>query len=193
MVKRLVLEARRGARKRVSLLVVELRAASNWLRPRFDRGPGLFMTNRKCFRLRDQPRQPSTGRVAYPTRPVPRRMAAAASMRSTNSPVRTTRTRTQDARMPDARTDPGHWTTDIGHRDARTPDGRTLDTCRTSDAGHVPDIGHWTGGRRTRGRLRRTRAGRPRHGRHPDTPWHRDTAGTANRVAVGGTRGARQQ
>jgi hypothetical protein len=67
-----------------------------------------------------------------------------------NSPVRTERTQTRHARMPDAcighRTpdvDTGHWTRtpDIGHRTRDTgradPDRRTLDTHRTPDAGRV--------------------------------------------------------
>jgi hypothetical protein len=39
------------ARERVSLLVVELRAARNGLQTRFDRAPVLFIPNRKRFRL----------------------------------------------------------------------------------------------------------------------------------------------
>jgi hypothetical protein len=90
-----------------------------------------------------------------PTRPVPRRVAATAPSHSMNSPVRTERTRTRHARMPDAcighRTpdvDMGHWTLDTGHphRTSDTgratpgradPDRRTLDTHRTPDAGRV--------------------------------------------------------
>jgi hypothetical protein len=75
---------------------------------------------------------------SYPTRPVPRRVAAAAPMRSTNSPVRTTRTRTQDARMPDART--GHWTTRTGHRTrGRWTGGRWTRTGRRTQDRGTPD------------------------------------------------------
>jgi hypothetical protein len=58
---------------------------------------------------------------------------------------------------------------------------------RTPDTGHVPDAGHWTGGRWTCGRGQG----------HQSTvgiriSWYYDTAGTATRVAVAGTRGVRQ-
>src|SRR5215203_5324653 len=98
-----------------------------------------------------------------------------------NSPVRTKWTR-----MPDART--GHWTrTRHWISDARTPGARTLDMYRTPDTGHVPDAGHWTGGRWTCGR------GQGDQGTVGiRISWYYDTAGTATRVAVGGTRGARQ-
>jgi hypothetical protein len=51
MVKRLVLRGSKRKQERMSLLVVELRVASNWLRTRFDRGPEPFVPNRKRFRL----------------------------------------------------------------------------------------------------------------------------------------------
>jgi hypothetical protein len=141
MVKRL---ARRGSVREMSLLVVELLVTSSWLRTRFDRGLVLFGTNRKRFRLWDSLETGFHGSSSYPTRPVPRRVAA----RRTRAPrahqcgqrghgCRTlvpdtghrTRTRTPGI---------GHRALDTGHR---TPDARTPD----ADTGHLPDAGHWTG------------------------------------------------
>jgi hypothetical protein len=122
------------ARERVSLLVVELRAARNWLGTWFDRG--------LCFSLRivnvlgyeigletsfqgSSSYQPGLSRGVW---------LAAAPTRSTNSPVRTTRMRTRMYGRSHwtPGTDTGHWTPDIGQQ--------TADTGR-ADAGHLPDAG----------------------------------------------------
>jgi hypothetical protein len=133
--------SKRSERERVSLLLVELRAAPNWLRTRFDRGPvpssRIVNVLGRETSLEDRPPRSSS----YPAGLSRGVWLPAAPRRSTNSPVRTKWTR-----MPDART--GHWTrTRHWISDARTPGARTLDMYRTPDTGHVPDAGHWTAGR----------------------------------------------
>jgi hypothetical protein len=100
---------------------------------------------------------------SYPTRPIPRRVAACRTQalheltgaekvdRDAGHRIPGTGDRTADARTPDA----GRWT-----RTGR----RTLDTHRT------PDVGRADAGRADTGHVDAagTRTGRPRHGGHPD-------------------------
>ena len=115
------------------------------------------------------------GSSSYPIRPVPRRVAAR-RIRALDEVTGADNADT-DAR----RTDAGR-----SHRtpDGRTPDGWTPDAYRTpdtgrADAGHADaDAGRGQGDQGTVG-IR--------------TSWHHGAAGTANRVAVGGSaRGVRQ-
>ena len=139
-----------------------------------------------------------------PSRPVPRRVAAGCTLalhELTGADRADTDTRRTDAgrshRTPDTRRrtrGTGHWTrtpgTDTEHRtsDARTPDRRTLDR-RTLDTHRTPDAGRVDA--RYADANGRTRTGRARHRGHRTSGYH-GAAETPNRVAVGGTRGARQ-
>jgi hypothetical protein len=175
------------ARERVSLLVVALRVARNWLQTRSTEALcfSLLIVNVLVYEITLE--SGFHGQVV--TRPSlsPRRVAACCPRRSTSSPVRRNghgcRTLAPDTghRTPDADTGRGPRR---GHRtlDARTPDARTLDTCRTPDTGRA-EAGHADGG------------GQGEQGTVDiRTSWRHDAAGTANRVAVGSgsTRGARQ-
>jgi hypothetical protein len=163
MVKHLVLGgSKRSARERVSLLIVELLAAPNWLRTRFDRGP---VPSSRIVNVLGRETSLETGfhgSSSYPAGLSRGVWLPAAPRRSTNSPVRTKWTR-----MPAART--GHWTrTRHWISDARTPGradaghvpgARTLDiyrtpdmdTCRTPDTGRA-DAGHVDADRATKAR-----------------------------------------
>jgi hypothetical protein len=117
-------------------------------------------------------RQASTGQVVI-RRPVSRRVAGCRTQ-----PLH----ELTGADKVDTDAGRSHWTLDA---DTALDIGRA-DT-RRADAGHVPDAGHWTGGRWTCGRGQG----------HQGTvgiriSWYYDTVGTATRIAVAGTRGARQ-
>jgi hypothetical protein len=210
MVKRLVLGGSKRKRERVSLLVVELRVARDWLRTQFGMGPcsSLQIVNVLSCEISLE-----TGvhrSSSYLTRPVPRRVAARRihALHELNGADKW-------PRMPDARTghripDTGYRTPDTGHRTpSAVPEAVagqwTLPQCPLpqhpdtgrADAGDLPDAGYWTGGRRILdGRtpdtrtLTETRTGRPRHGGHPDVPGAtaplgRQTALLSARAALG--------
>jgi len=145
--------------------------------------------NRKRFRLWDQSKDRFHGSSSYPTRPVPRRVAArrARAPRAHRCGQRGRGCRTLAPDTEHRTPNTGHRTPGIGHRaldtEHRTPDARTPDTSRTPDTGQA-NAAHGT--------LTEDADRRPRHG-GIRTSWYHDTAGTPNRVAVGGaTGGARQ-
>jgi hypothetical protein len=201
MVKHLVLGARRGdARERVSLLVVGFRVARNWLQTWFDRGPALFVTNRKRFSCEISLETGVYRSSSYPTRAIPRHVAArrihalhqlTGADNADTDARRTDAGRSHQTRHPDT----GHRTRTRGHRTRghRTRGHRTrghptrgrwtLDTYRTPDTGQA-DAGH-ADAHAGRGQGDQGTVGIRTYG-------YQDTAGTANRVAVGGTHGARR-
>jgi hypothetical protein len=161
MVKRLVLGGSKRKRERVITAGSGVTNGLNWFRTRVDRGPMIFVTNRKRFRLRDQSGDRLHGQVV--TRPSLSRdvWLPAAPRRSTNSPVRTSRhgcrTLAPDTGHRTRTPGTGHRTSDTRRADTRTR-GRWTPTGRRSLDGRTLDM--WT--------LTETRTGRPRDGGHPD-------------------------
>jgi hypothetical protein len=161
MVKRLVLRgSKRSERERVSLLLVELRAAPNWLRTRFDRGP---VPSSRIVNVLGRETSLETGlHGQVVTRPAC--LEACGCLPHPGAP-RTHRCGQSGhgCRTLALDTGRGHGT---GHRtrghQARgrwTCTGRrTLDTCRTPDTGRPdadtgrPDAGHVDADRATKAR-----------------------------------------
>jgi hypothetical protein len=132
----------------VSLLLVELRAAPNWLRTRFDRGP---VPSSRIVNVLGRETSLETGlHGQVVTRPAC--LEACGCLPHPGAP-RTHRCGQSGHGCRTLALDTGHWTrTRHWISDARTPGARTLDMYRTPDTGHVPDAGHWTAGRWTCGR-----------------------------------------
>jgi hypothetical protein len=164
----------------VSLLVVKLRAAHNWLRTQSDSRPVLSLRIVNVLGYEIGLETSFHGSSSYPTRPAPRRVAGCRTHALHELTGADNADAEADARMPDART--GHRATDTGATDTRA-----LDTGhRTADGGHrtrgradayrTPDTGHADadGGR---GQGDQDTVG-------IRTSWYHDTAGTANYVAV---------
>ena len=129
----------------MSLLLVALRAAPNWLRIRFDRG---HVPSSRIVNVLGRETSLETGlHGQVVTRPAC--LEACGCLPHPGAP-RTHRCGQSGhgCRTLALDTGRGHGT---GYR-TRGHQARTLDMYRTPDTGHVPDAGHWTAGRWTCGR-----------------------------------------